>query len=437
LSFAGAVRFLYNDLPSFESAGKSGFKPGLERIEFLCRELGNPHRKFKTIHVAGTNGKGSVCAMLAAVFSAHGYKTGLYTSPHLLSFTERIRVNGVPVSEEDVSKFVTENLSRIKASGATFFEVTTALAFDHFARESVEIAVIETGLGGRLDATNVIDPLLAVITSISLDHTDILGKSVNLLAAEKAGIIKPGRPIVSTRHQAEIRDVIKGFADRMNSPFYESGQNVSVTNVSHQLDTFRAIVGFKNPVSQFDVRVPLGGEIQVENLGLCLEVFALSGQMGFRFEPSGIADGLLLLRDLTGFRGRMEILQRNPLVVCDAAHNESGIVHLFQHLAKHRIPDQIVFGMTKDRDLLEFLPHMPESATYHFVSAKSLRAADARMLSEIARVQGRKADDYSSVREGVDAAMKAAGPGGMVLIAGSIYMLGEAMEMGWDGVPGG
>jgi dihydrofolate synthase / folylpolyglutamate synthase len=424
-SYQEALTFLYDNLPMFQRVGAAAVQKDLHNTLKLCKILGDPQDSFPTIHVAGTNGKGSTCHMLASVMQESGYKTGLYTSPHLKEFTERIRVNGKELSKEFVVRFVNRIRSAIEEIRPSFFEITVAMAFDYFRDEKVDLAVIEVGLGGRLDSTNVITPLMSVITNISFDHKDLLGETLPEIAREKAGIIKRNVPVVVSQRQPETDDVFIAEAQTQNAEIYFASEEYSATMHSPgTLDIFQA--GRK---IYEDIPFPLLGEYQRHNVpGVmkALEVLSLS----FPVIPPQIRNGLMHVVINTGLKGRWQILHTSPTVVCDTAHNEGGIREVVRQISHQRFERLfMIIGMVKDKDVGNILKLLPKEAFYYFCQATIPRAMDAARLEQMAADAGLYGEVVPDVNEASAKAIARAGSSDFIFIGGSTYVVAELDEL--------
>ncbi|MBX2916718.1 MAG: bifunctional folylpolyglutamate synthase/dihydrofolate synthase [Cyclobacteriaceae bacterium] len=419
MNYTQTVEFLYQNLPMFQRVGASAFKKDLTNTTALCNALDNPHQKFKSIHVAGTNGKGSTSHMLAAVLQSAGYKTGLYTSPHLKEFTERIRVNGTEVSKGFVVDFVERikpYLDRIRPS---FFEITVAMAFDYFAQQQVDVAVIETGLGGRLDSTNVITPVLSIITNISWDHMDLLGNTLPAIAFEKAGIIKNNVPVVISESQPEVESVFKLKAAETKSKLVFADQ---VYPVSNHDDAFSV----KQSDTLLTIECDLKANYQSKNItGLLAAVDELRLQ-GFSISKEALLNGLKNVTTLTGLKGRWQKLNENPLTICDTGHNEAGITEILNQLAKLKY-DKLhwVLGMVKDKDVSKILKLLPVSAHFYFCQAHIPRAMEAITLAQLAKEVGLNGMIVPDVNEAIQRATQNATHKDLILIGGSTFVVAE------------
>ena len=424
--------YLYERLPMFSRIGKAALKPDLTNTIKLCEALGNPHEKFKSVHIAGTNGKGSTSHALAAVMQAVGYKTGLYTSPHLVDFRERIRINGHPVTQEWVVNFVEQNKSLIEQIQPSFFEITVAMAFASFAEQQVDIAIIETGLGGRLDSTNIITPLLSIITNISYDHKDLLGNTIAEIAAEKAGIIKHNVPVVIGEQGDESGRIFFEHSIHKNSTLYYAQSLWDMVRVKHdaKYQYYKAVNKAKHEM--LDVQTDLLGSYQQHNIKTVLTATEyLSGQ-GFNISIPSAINALLNVKRTTGLRGRWDWLQENPAIICDVAHNPAGIKEVIEQFnslgstAKH-----IVLGFVKDKDIHEALTLLPKDATYYFCNAQIQRALPAADLKAEAEKSGLKGNAYPTVTEAVSAAKAHMNDTDALLITGSFFIVGEAISI-WE-----
>ncbi len=425
-SYQDALKYLYDNLPMFQRVGSIAYKRDLGNTIKLCTILGDPQNKFKSIHVGGTNGKGSTSHMLASVLQTSGYKTGLYTSPHLKEFTERIKINGADVSPEFVVEFVNKIKPAIEAIKPSFFEITVAMAFDYFAQHSVDIAVIEVGLGGRLDSTNVITPLVSVITNISWDHKDLLGNSLREIASEKAGIIKTGIPVVISERQREIEHVFinKAGIEKAEISFASDEYTVEMNS------EYGTIQVLKNKATLLkDTAFSLSGFYQRKNIpGVLKTVDVL--QRYFSISPAQLKKGLEDVVRVTKLKGRWQTLQQNPMVVCDIAHNFSGVqevLHQLSGMSFHRL--HIVWGMVKDKEVNEILSILPKHATYYFCQAKIPRALDAHALKDMATKHGLVGEVVLDINEAKKSALARARNDDLIFIGGSTFVVAEIEEL--------
>ena len=429
MTYSQTIDFLFNQVTSFQQVGAAAYKPGLERVEEFCRLLGNPHNDYHTIHIAGTNGKGSTSHMMASVLQQAGYRVGLFTSPHLKDFRERVRVDGKMISEQEVVGFVERNMPEIKRLGLSFFEITAAMAFEHFARQDVEVAVIETGLGGRLDATNIITPLVSVITNIGLDHTDLLGSTLQAVAAEKAGIIKRGVPVVLGERSEEYDDVFVKRAEELDAPLYFAQQQCRVLEQGVADDMQRFVLQRYRDNAKFDVKLDLMGEYQYNNLitaSAALDV--LDKLTPLTISRRAYLEGLQNVSRSTSLAGRWQVLSAEPYMVCDTGHNAHGIKYVakqLQGLAERYSKLYCVVGFAKEKNLDEVLPLLPTQAYYIFTQASSPRALPAVSLAEQAAEFGLKGEVVSNVADAVAMAQKKATAKDAIFVGGSNFIVGE------------
>ena len=429
MTYNQALEFLFSRLPAYHRIGKAAYKASLDNTVALDDYFGHPHLKFRSVHVAGTNGKGSVSHYLASVLQEAGYKTGLYTSPHLKDFRERIRVNGEMIPEKNVISFVEAHAAIIESLQPSFFELTMAMAFDHFAGSGVEVAVVEVGMGGRLDSTNIISPLLSVITNIGHDHMDFLGSTLEAVAGEKAGIIKSRTPVIIGETQPETEKVFRSKAREMNAPvvFADKSFECTLGTLSNE-NGLRSYSVSRNPCKlTFSGETPLGGIYQQKNLQT---VFAAAEIMKplFNISDKNVTDGIRNVISNTHLAGRWQILGRDPLTICDTGHNKEGLEYVISQingLGKKKI--HFVIGFVSDKDLNSVLPLFPRDAVYYFTKASIPRALDEKILKEKAAGAGLSGEPYASVKEAVKAALKNAGKDDLVFIGGSTFIVAEAL----------
>ncbi|MCC6463633.1 MAG: bifunctional folylpolyglutamate synthase/dihydrofolate synthase [Saprospiraceae bacterium] len=430
MSYRDTLDYLYARLPMFQRIGPAAFKKDLDNTLALCALLGNPQHRFRSIHVGGTNGKGSVSHMLAAVCQAAGLKTGLYVSPHYQDFRERIKIDGRYISRRRVVEFVAEHRAQIETIEPSFFELCVAMAFDYFAREKVDIAIVEVGLGGRLDSTNVLRPLLSVITNISYDHQNLLGDTLPQIAAEKAGIIKPGIPVVIGETHPESAPVFLAKAAETGSAIVFADQHIQA--LEHAGSDWRAteynilIDGLARPGT---LRVDAAGPYQAKNVATVLQALAcLPAESGIRIPPAAIGEGLAQLRSRTRFQGRWQVLGQSPTILCDSAHNEAGIRLAFAELARRPFRRlHVVTGFVNDKEVDKVLGLFPAAAQYYFAKANIPRGLDASVLRDKAATFGLQGKAYVSVRNAFQAARRAAAPEDLVLVIGSIFVVAEVL----------
>jgi dihydrofolate synthase/folylpolyglutamate synthase len=421
MTYAETLTYLYHNLPMFQRVGVSAYKKDLTNTIQLCEALGNPQRKFKSIHIAGTNGKGSTSHMLAAILQTAGYKTGLYTSPHLKEFTERIRVDGNEVSQEFVVDFVRRIRPLIGSIKPSFFEITVAMAFDYFAKEQTDIAVIETGLGGRLDSTNVIHPILSIITNISWDHMDLLGDTLPKIAYEKAGIIKEGVPVVVSERQDEVAHVFTDKAKETRSKITFASEIYMLNKTSRgQYDLIR----HNRP--SISIETDLIGGYQAKNIpGVLCAVDELR-LCGLTISDEHIYQGLKNTITLTGLKGRWQTIETNPLIICDTGHNEAGIKEILTQI-NETVFNQLhwVLGMVGDKDVSKVLTLLPKEAKYYFCEASIPRAMPSSVLMEKALRFGLVGKDCKNVNDAIRQARNESGSNDLIFIGGSTYIVAE------------
>lgn len=417
---------MYHSLPMFQRIGAAAYKPNLKNTEQMMEALNHPYRRFKSIHVAGTNGKGSCSHLLAAVFQAAGYKTGLYTSPHLRDFRERIRVNGQMIGKNEVVSFYERNKEMFAKVKASFFEMTVAMAFDYFAREEVDIAVIEVGMGGRLDSTNVITPQLSLITNISFDHMQFLGDTLPKIAAEKAGIIKEGVPVVISESQLAVHPVFSRFAQEKNAPILFADTVFSLQNVRNEGASFSFdVLKYGQPYLENLSCDIAGDRYETKNLAGVLAALDIL-QQEFDLPQAAIRQGIAHAAQSTGLMGRWQCLGQNPLVYCDTGHNEAGIRLVLQQISKINYKRlHIVWGMVKDKDISTILSMLPVSASYYFCQAPQERALPVKELEEKAAAYGLNGKGYDSVAQALDAARRQAGKDDLIYVGGSTFVVAE------------
>ncbi|MCU7552137.1 bifunctional folylpolyglutamate synthase/dihydrofolate synthase [Chitinophagaceae bacterium LB-8] len=426
MNYAETIDYLYNKLPMFSTMGCTAFKKDLTNTLILCERLGNPHNKFKSIHVAGTNGKGSVSHMLAAILQQSGYKTGLYTSPHLKDFRERIRINGDWVDEDFVIQFVEKVKPLIEKIQPSFFEITVAMAFAYFAEQQVDIAVVEVGLGGRLDSTNVITPELAVITNIGMDHTNMLGNTLEEIAAEKGGIIKEKVPVVIGEKHPATAPVFTSLSSGKNAPvsFANDQFILNEYNFSHQFLEIQVQERQSGTIHKYVLDLP--GIYQTKNILTVLQATDILRKIGWNIEDQDVFEALQHVKSLTGLSGRWEIIKENPTVVLEVAHNEDGIRQMVDHLGKLNFGNlHMVLGIVKDKDVTTMLNLLPQKANYYFTNAHIPRALEAKHLQEQAKLAGLKGITFDNVNEALKTAIANASPDDLVIVCGSIFLVAE------------
>ncbi len=414
----------------FSHIGSMAYKEDLHNTIRLCKYLNDPHKKFRSVHIAGTNGKGSTSHMLAAILQQSGYKTGLYTSPHLKDFRERIRINGEMIPENFVIGFVKQTKDISEEIKPSFFELTVAMAFTWFAEEKVDIAIIETGLGGRLDSTNIIDPLLSVITNIGYDHMNILGNTLEKIAAEKAGIIKEKTPVVIGEYKEETKNIFVNKAKECNAPVYFAQDRFIVNNVKSTKFDIRLSVENLLKKDEADFTLDLNGLYQAKNICTVLCAAEILADKGFKIDGKDEKEALSKVKKLTGLHGRWDVIETNPMVVLDVAHNEDGIRQVLEqirHLKENNSKADIhfVIGMVKDKDITKVLSILPKNAFYYFTNAHIPRALPAGQLKTQASEFGLFGNSFENVNEAINAAKKKATPEDMIIVCGSVFLVGE------------
>ena len=431
MDYSYALNYLYTQLPMFQRTGPAAYKHTLGNSLQLDEIYGHPHRKFKSIHVAGTNGKGSVSHMLAAILQKAGYRTGLYTSPHLKDFRERIRIDGEMIAESYISRWVADfiTINEREKLEPSFFELTVAMAFDYFADEKVDIAVIETGLGGRLDSTNIITPLLGVITNISFDHTALLGETLPLIAAEKAGIIKPYVPVVISQRQPEVETVFMQKASEVKAPLCFASDEYRVDYSMLDLDGRQVLhLNDENPAGYRVLVTDLAGIYQRYNVPGVLKSVDLLRNAGLAIPEGAVQEGLAYVKGSTGLLGRWQVLGANPRIICDTGHNEDGIRMVVEQI--NQTPSKklhIVIGVVSDKDPGRVLSLLPKDALYYFCKADIPRAMDENVLRMKAMDAGLKGLAYPTVKEAFEAAKAEAGPDDMIFVGGSTFVVAEIL----------
>ncbi|MGB1042929.1 MAG: bifunctional folylpolyglutamate synthase/dihydrofolate synthase [Tenacibaculum sp.] len=402
MTYQETLNWMFAQLPMYQRQGKTAFKKDLTNILALSAELGNPEKKFKTIHVGGTNGKGSTSHMLASILQEAGYKVGLYTSPHLKNFTERIRVNGEEIPQKSVVYFITENKSFLESQGLSFFEMTVGMAFDYFSKEKVDIAIIEVGLGGRLDSTNIITPEVSVITNIGLDHTQFLGDTLSEIAFEKAGIIKKDIPVVIGERQEEVEKV---FVDKAK----ECKANILFASDSSK-----------------KYKTDLLGDYQLKNTKTAVEAINLLNE--FIISEEHIKSGLLNVVKNTNLKGRWQVLQENPKIICDTAHNKEGLTYTLKQLQNEKYNTlHIVLGVVSDKKLEDVLPMFPKKATYYFCKPDIPRGLSEKELKNKAINYNLKGAEFSSVNQAFENATSNADDEDLIYIGGSTFVVAEIL----------
>lgn len=426
MTYIETIDFLYQQLPMYSRIGAAAYKKNLTNTIKLCEVLRNPHQKFKSIHIAGTNGKGSTSHMLAAILQEAGYKVGLYTSPHLRDFRERIRINGEMVIEDFVIQFVKNIKNHIDIIRPSFFELSVAMAFEYFAQQQVDIAVIEVGLGGRLDSTNIIQPILSIITNIGYDHTQMLGSTLPEIAYEKAGIIKSNSPVIIGTALPETKSVFERQAASVGTPIIFAEEERYVANLEHQPHQLIVEVKHKYNSGRTIYHLDLLGIYQVKNLLPVLEAIHQLQLQGWKISTSIIQKALTHVKKLTGLRGRWEVIHEHPTIVLDVAHNRDGIKQIVEQLeitTYHQL--HIIIGMVKDKDIDSVLQLLPKHATYYFTKAKIPRALSENFLADKAKKFNLQGKSFTEVNVALKDALTHAKQNDLILVCGSVFVVGE------------
>lgn len=428
MTYAETLEYLFSQLPMYQRQGAVAFKKDLTNTIALCAFLNDPQTKFKTVHVAGTNGKGSVSHMLASVFQEAGYKVGLYTSPHLKDFRERIKINGEMIPEADVIDFVSENKTQFETIKPSFFEMTVALAFDHFAKERVDIAIIETGLGGRLDSTNVIIPELSVITNIGYDHQQFLGETLPEIAGEKAGIIKPKVPVVVGEFQQQIAHVFEKKADEMNSRLRFADREWEMRSQKIDEEELQLRVRHYDG-SKMEFVSQLSGPHQSKNLITVLESVRTLSDSGWNLTAEHFKAGVRSTISNTGLKGRWQVLAREPLIIADTGHNKEGIEPNLKRLLSVRNAEQLhfVWGMVNDKDVTATLKMLPPTSNYYFCKPDVPRGLDVNILAHTATEIGLRYSVHASVADALKTAKDQALPDDIIYVGGSTFVVAEVV----------
>ena len=403
MNYLETINWMFSQLPMYQNQGKTAYKEDLSNTNKLVNHLKNSHQKFKSVHVAGTNGKGSTSHMLASILQEAGYKVGLYTSPHLKDFRERIKINGKEISKQFVIGFIKRNKTFFEANSLSFFEMTVGMAFDYFAKQKVDIAIIEVGLGGRLDSTNVITPEVSVITNIGIDHTQFLGNTLELIAKEKAGIIKPNIPVVIGETQKETEPIFLDLANRYNSEII-----------------------FADKVINQDYKCDLKGSYQIKNIKTAVQSIHSLNKSGFKISSDNIKKGFLNVIKNTGLLGRWQTLQEEPKVICDTAHNKEGLIYIMNQLKGESYENlHVVLGFVNDKDLNTIIDLFPKNATYYFCKPAINRGLDADVLRNVFTKNGYSGNSYKSVNEALNTAKKRANSSDLIYVGGSTFVVAE------------
>ncbi len=429
MTYSETTEYLFSRLPIYQRIGSTAYKPGLKNIQLLCEALGNPQNNFPAIHIAGTNGKGSVSHYLASILQSAGYKkVGLHTSPHLKDFRERIKINGKDISEQNVIDFVAEHKSLIEDIDSSFFELSVAMSFYFFSEEHMDVAIIETGMGGRLDSTNIITPILSVITNISFDHTATLGDTLEKIAFEKAGIIKPGIPVVIGETQEETKPVFSKKAAECNSEISFAGSIYETVN-PREIKGYLVVDVLKDGELYLkDLYSELRGLYQFKNIPTVLCAVDKLNEGGYTITTDQVREGIKKVVTQTGLLGRWQILGDMPLIIADTGHNEAGIKQVIEQLKTYSYKKlHFVFGVVKDKDPAPVLKLLPKDAIYYFCKADLPRALDENELAQLASTYGLQGTSYPTVKEALEAAKDKADPDDIIFIGGSTFVVAEAL----------
>lgn len=435
MTYQEATEYLFSQIPNYEKQGATGYKEGLETTLALDEHFGHPHQAFRSIHIAGTNGKGSLSHLIAAEFQVSGYRVGLYTSPHLVDFRERIRVNGTPIEEDYVVKFVEEEKAFFEPLNPSFFELTTAMAFKYFKEKHVDIAVIEVGLGGRLDCTNIITPILSVITNISLDHTQLLGNSLEQIAFEKGGIIKPGVPVVIGEATPETRAVFDALAAEKKSPIHYAEDEQEI--ISAKL-TSEGMMHY-TAAHLGDFECELTGDFQPINMNTTVVAIHQLVDMGYLADCIEEKNKMLIAEEMTnafknvtkitGLMARWQTIRENPKVICDTGHNPAAWNYLGKQLSALKCNElRIVFGMVEDKDIYSVMALLPKNAKYYFTKGSTKRAFPETSLKIFGEQMGLNGECYPNVTEAYEAAMQGATSEDVIFVGGSTYVVADFLK---------
>jgi len=428
MTYEETLDYLYAQLPMFSRIGAAAYKTDLHNTIALCTALDNPHTKFKSVHVAGTNGKGSTSHMLAAILQKAGYKTGLYTSPHLQDFRERIKINGEMIKQDFIVDFVARTKKISEEIEPSFFELTMVMAFDYFAKEKVDIAIIETGLGGRLDSTNIITPIVSVITNIGYDHMNILGDTLELIAFEKAGIIKLNTPVVIGEYTAITKPIFLAKAKECDAPIYFAQEKFTVSNIELTIKELHCDITDVAEKTTESFTLDLNGFYQTKNLSAVLLAEGILIKNGFNIPIATEKYALAHVKELTGLYGRWDVIHEQPTIALDVAHNEDGIKQVLSQITTSQIQNSkvhFVIGMVKDKDIDKVLTLLPKEAHYYFSNAHIPRAMDATELKEKAAIQGLIGSSFDNVNIAIQSAKEKAAKDELIIVCGSVFLIGE------------
>lgn len=432
MTYQDALSYLYEQLPMFHRIGKAAYKADLSTTIELCRLSGNPQLSFPSIHIAGTNGKGSVSNMIASILQEAGYKTGLFTSPHLIDFRERIRINGKMIAKDKVVQFLTTNQKKFQGLKPSFFEWTFGLGMHHFAHENIDIAVVETGMGGRLDSTNTINSVLSIITNIGLDHMAFLGNTPGEIAVEKAGIIKPEIPVVIGETQKDISGIFIKIAKNNKSPIIFADRNIQLKKLispHRQIDSFDLEARMKKGDKPLKLKTSLSGNYQLKNIRTVLASIKVIHESGFKITDNNIINGILQVKENTGFMGRWEIISAKPIIIADTAHNPDGIRMIVKQLRQLPAKNKhMVIGFVNDKDISKILNMLPKKWEYYFCQPDIPRGLSTEVLQQEALKAGIKGISCSSVMSAFNMAKSIAGIDDLIYVGGSTFVVAEFFE---------
>lgn len=429
MTYSQTLDYLFSKLPMYQRVGAAAYKANLDNTIAICQALGNPEKKLKCIHVAGTNGKGSSSHMLAAILQKAGYKTGLYTSPHLVDFRERIKVNGKMIPKTDVVKFVEDYKSVFEKIEPSFFEWTVGLAFHYFHNQEVDVVILEVGLGGRLDSTNVITPVASLITNIGLDHMNLLGDTLPKIASEKAGIIKTKVPITISQTQLEVLSVFNNTAKELKAPIEFADKNYKLISLNHINHFLQIELLHKKTNTKHQYNLDLLGTYQLKNLMGVLTTIEFIKQKGFIIEEEDIKTALENVQKTTGLQGRWHIIQEKPWVIADTGHNEDGIKEVLENIKRYNYKTlHIVLGVVNDKDISKILQLLPKEAVYYFCKASIPRALSETALSVEAKKAGLEGTTFKTVAEALNKAKKQAKVNDFIFIGGSTFTVADALS---------
>ena len=428
MTYPQTLDYLFSKLPMYQRIGAAAYKADLNNTIAICKALGNPEKKIKYVHVAGTNGKGSSSHMLAAILQQAGYKTGLYTSPHLVDFRERIKINGKMISKTEVVKFVEDYKTIFEKIEPSFFEWTVGLAFHYFAQQEVDVVILEVGLGGRLDSTNVITPVACLITNIGYDHMNLLGDTLPKIAAEKAGIIKTKIPVVISQTQLDVISVFNETAKQLKAPIEFADKNYKLISSSFNKEFLSITLLHKKTNTIHLYNLDLQGSYQIKNVMGVLNATEILKQKGFIIEETDIKNALSQVQKLTGLHGRWQVIQKKPLVIADTGHNEDGIKEVLDNLKRYTYKTlHFVLGVVNDKDISKILKLLPKDATYYFCKASIPRALDENELATLAKKNGLNGSIFKTVPEALKKAIKQAKVNDLVFVGGSTFTVADIL----------